>query len=298
MAHNTLMRCVWIIDTLERYGAITRERLNELWLQSSHSEGKPLARRTFYNYRNEIANTFGIVVAYNSSTFEYYIDQEHSDIDRRQVQWLLDAMSISGMIRGSSDVSGRIVLENVPSARKFLPTVIDAMRENKRITFNYKSHKRVAATSGVTLEPFFIKIFRQVWYVIGRNVKDRRIKTYALDRMSALVITDTKFEMPEALEPHSFFKHCYGITASDEQPEKIMLRVEPTQANYLRATPLHNSQKEELHSQYSIFTYLMHNTYDLREKLLSMGSRIEVVAPKSLREQIEQELRQALKHYT
>lgn len=297
MAHSLIEKCVWVVDTIERYGVIRRSRLKELWLTSQCSDGKPLTRRSFYNYRNHIAATFGIVVGYNASTYEYYIDREQSDMDRRQVQWLLDAMSISGMISASSDVSQRIVLENVPSARDFLPTVIEALRHNRRISFAYKSHKRIEKTPLVELEPYFVKIFRQVWYVIGLNVKDKRIKTYALDRMEGLTLTDITFEMPAQFLSQQFFSDCYGITTRDDPPDDIMLRVEPTQANYLRATPLHHSQREELHESYSIFYYRMHNTYDLREKLLSLGAHIEVVKPRELRQQIAQELKAALRHY-
>ena len=291
MARNLINRYIWIIDTIERYGSITRETLNELWMQSSLGDGEPLARRTFYSYRNAIAETFGIVIECNPRTYEYYIDHDNSANDHRRQRWMIDSMALSGMLSDAADVASRIVLEEVPSAREHLPTVIDAMRQNKRLRFDYRPYTRLSAKTGVVIEPYFVKIFRQVWYVIGYNVQDDKIKTYALDRMSDPLITSTHFKMPPHFEPDDFFKDCYGITYSHAEPRRIVLRVSASQAKYFRSVPLHASQQEEVHDTHSIFTYVMRNTYDLRERILSHGSNVEVLSPPELKAQITDEIK-------
>jgi len=297
MAKNLIIKYIWIVDTIERYGSITRERLSELWKQSEFGDGNPMPRRTFYNYRNGIADTLGIDIEFNKTTYEYYIDNDGTDTASRRQQWLLDSMSISGMITSSNDISNRIELEYVPSAREFLPTVVDAMRKNQRLQFSYKSYKRVNPQSGIVLEPYFVKIFKQLWYVIGFNVKDNMIKTYSLDRMSKVKILDHYFSMPEGFSPDEFFANCYGIITSNGEPKRISLKVEPTQAKYFRALPLHPSQQEEIHDSYSIFNYKMYNTYDLRERLLSHGSSVEVLSPPELKAQIIDEMKKSLANY-
>ena len=54
MARNLLGRYVWLIDTIRRYGTITRDKLNQQWMLSPYSDGRPLPRRTFYSYRTAI----------------------------------------------------------------------------------------------------------------------------------------------------------------------------------------------------------------------------------------------------
>lgn len=298
MAKNLIAKYIWMVDTIERHGAITRERLNQLWMQSEFSDGNPLPRRSFYNYRNGIADTLGIDIEFNQSTYEYYIAHDGTDTANRRMQWLLDSMSISGMVSSSSDLSSRILLEYVPSAREFLPMIIDAMRQNLRIKFSYKSYMRANQQNGIIIEPYFVKIFNQLWYVIGYNTADKKIKTYSLDRMSNVNITDAKFEMPEDFVPEEFFADCYGITTNQAEPKRIAIKAEPTQAKYLRALPLHPSQQEELHDNYSIFRYKMRNTYDLRERLLSHGSSIEILEPPELKAQIVDEMKKALENYS
>lgn len=294
---NKIATYVWIVDTIERYGRITLGRLNELWAQSSVGDGQPLPRRTFFHYRNDIEDMFKINIACDRRTFEYYIEHNGSEADERLHRWLMDSMSISGTLQDSHDVSGRIILENVPSARQHLGHIIKAMRHNQRISFTYKGYRRPEPTPGVVICPYFVKIFKQLWYVIGLNVADRRIKTYALDRMSHLHTQAETFKLPADLDPIGFFKDCFGITSSPDPPADIALRVSPTQAKYFRALPLHPTQQETIHDDYSIFTYHMCITYDLKEELLSHGADVEVLRPQSLKHLIANELQRALEHY-
>jgi predicted DNA-binding transcriptional regulator YafY len=297
MALNLVSKYIWLIDTLKRHHRLTFEEINDLWTKSALSDGKTMPRRTFYNYRNGIADTFDIMIPCDKATFEYYIDDEGNEADAKMQQWLLDSMALNGMIRESHDVSSRIIVENVPSSRQNLPIVIEAMRANKRIKFSYLPYTRINPNPDVTIEPYFAKIFHQLWYVIGYNVKDKMIKTYALDRISNLAITADTFDMPADFDPNEFFKDCYGITTNADEPKKIRLKVVSTQAKYFRALPLHSSQREEIHDTYSIFEFNMRNTYDLRERILSHGSNIEVLEPKELRLQIKYELQKSLENY-
>ena len=293
-----LNKYLWIVDTLRRYGALTLAQLNDKWIANEVAGGNPLPRRTFMTYRNNIEDMLGVNILCNKSTYEYYLDSNGDD-GNKYVDWMLDSLSINDTLQNSQSVSQRIMLENVPSARHFLPVVIDAVTHNLCIKFSYRSYVRAGETKGNVVMPYFVKIFKQLWYVIGFNTRDNKIKTYALDRMSDLtILADKPFEMPEGFNPKDFFKDCFGITTNSNEPKEIKLRVEPVQAKYLRALPLHESQQEMVQvGGYSVFTYRMRITYDLRQQLLSMGANIEVLAPAELKTQIKEELRKALDLY-
>ena len=297
MARNMINRYVWLVDTISRYGRITLKDLNAAWLRSDISEGKPLARRTFFHYRDGVEEMFDINIQCDKSTFEYYIDDTGGESNARLRSWVVDSVSMSGTLSNAHDISGRIILENVPSAREYLPMVIDALKQNHRIRFSYKSYTRSKPADGIVLEPYFVKIFKQLWYVIGLNVKDKQVKTYSLDRISNLNLLQDTFDMPDDLNPSEFFKDCFGIITNRNSAKRIVLRVEATQAKYFRALPLHASQQEEVHDDYSIFSYKMRITYDLKEEIMSHGASIEVLEPKELKTLIRTELEQALKNY-
>lgn len=297
MARNLINRYVWLVDTINRYGRITLKDLNDAWLRSEISEGKPLARRTFFHYRDGVEEMFDINIVCDKSTFEYYIDDSGGENNTRLQSWLVDSASLSGMLSNAHDISDRIILENVPSAREHLPIIIDAMKQNRRIRFSYKSYTRSQPTDGIVLEPYFVKIFKQLWYVIGMNIKDGAVKTYSLDRITQLNLLQDTFKMPDGVKPSEFFKDCFGIITNKNKAKRIVLRVEPTQAKYFRALPLHASQMEEVHDNYSVFTYRMRITYDLKEEIMSHGSSVEVLEPTELKLLIQNELKQALDNY-
>lgn len=283
-ATSTLLaRYTWIVDTIRRVGRITRKELNRRWEQSSVSGGSALPRRTFYNYREAIYDLFGVEIRIDTSTNEYYIETELSESGTSITDLLLDSAAMSGILADAQSISSRIFLENVPSARTNLAPIISAIKENRAITFSYHPYTRSVATTGIVLEPFLIKLFKQRWYVAGRNVGENRLKTYALDRMSAVEITSQSFELPSDFNPQEYFKHSFGIVVDSSEPRQVTIRAGERQAKYMRALPLHPSQQEMVNNGYSLFHYSLLLTPDLVSELMAMGPDIEILAPAELR---------------
>ncbi|MCM1482823.1 MAG: WYL domain-containing protein [Muribaculaceae bacterium] len=297
MSKNLFNRYIWIIDTIRRRRTITRSELDRLWMRTSFSEGKPIPRRTFYNYRNAIETIFGVNIQCNPSTFEYYIEEDEAE-QSNVTDWMLNTTAMSNTLSEARDISSRIFLEDVPSARQFLSPVITAMREYKQIDFAYMPYTRSGRPSRVRLEPYFLKIFRQRWYITGRNIRENMVKTYALDRMTEVRITTESFEMPADFDAADYSRHSFGIVFSHGEPRKVTLRVDPRQAKYFRALPLHHSQSEMVTDGYSIFTYYLRLTPDFVQELLSYGPRVTVVGPPELRAMMIQNLKESLDNYS
>lgn len=294
MSRNLLNKYIWLLETIERHGRLSRAELNDLWLASDISGGEPLARRTFYNYRNGIEEIFGISIAYNSATYEYFI--ENADATGELSGWLINSMSINGMLSDAGDIADRVMLEDVPSARRYLATVIDAIKKFRKVKFSYTPFYRNKASEGIIIEPYFLRIFKQRWYVIGYNSKDRMVKTYSLDRVNTLTLTEEHFDDP-GISVKEFFKNFFGIMTTKSEAKHVVLRADSEQAKYLRALPLHPSQRETMGDGYSDFDYHLCITYDFIQELLSKGSRIMVVAPAELKAAVVEELRKSLSNY-
>lgn len=297
MPKNLFNRYIWIVDTIRRHGAITREELNRLWMDSSVSDGNPLPRRTFYNYRNAISELFKIDIECNPSTFEYYIDggDPHAE---SVTDWMLNTASLSNVLTDARDVADRVFLEEVPSARQFLPPIISAMKEEKTIEFDYSPFSRTGVPKPVRLEPYFLKIFKLRWYITGLNVREKTIKTYALDRISALTVTSDRFVMPPDFDAEAYFRDSFGIVFTRGETKKVIIRATPRQAKYFRALPLHHTQSEMIHDRYSIFTYHLRLTPDFVQELLSHGPELTVLAPAELRAMMIDNLKQSLENYS
>ncbi len=296
MARGVLNKYVWILETIQKYGRISREELGGLWKEAHDvSNGEPLARRTFYNYRLAIEELFGIRIGYSDSTYEYFIE-DGGDAGGMS-SWLINSMSVNGMLSDASGLSERIMLEEVPSAKEFLPQVIEAMKHSRKIVFSYSPFYRVSVTDGIVVEPYFVRIFRQRWYLIGYNTAEKKIKTYSLDRIRKIAISEEMFVMPD-ITVREFFRDCVGITTSSGEAKRITIKVVSDQAKYLRALPLHESQQEQVCNGYSLFHYHLHITYDLVQEVLSHGEKWVVLSPPELKAAIVDSLQKSVDNYT
>lgn len=296
MSNLTTARCVWLVDTIRRYGRITRRQLEEAWLRSPYSEGKPLSRRTFCNHREAAEELFRLNIVCDPKSFEYYIEQDSAGSES-VTDWLLNSVSLNDVLMGAREITDRIFVENVPSAREYLGLVIDALKSRQRLRFNYHPYTRSLPTEGVVIEPYFLRLFKQRWYVVSRNVAEDRIKTYALDRMKAVCLTGETFTFDPTFDMENYFTDSYGIVVTQNAPRKIVLRVNPRQAKYFRALPLHHSQQETISDSFSLFTYRMRLTDDFIAELLSYGPSVTVLEPAELRAMVETSLRESLKNY-
>lgn len=298
MAKELFNRYVWLIDLLQRYGRLTRREIDELWMRSEYSEGKPMARRTFMNYRQAIQEMFDVNIECDPSTYEYYIEDPEALEGSGTRVWALNTLSVNTLLNESQELRDRIVLENIPSGQKFLRQVFEAMKESRMVWLSYHSFRRITG-SRTLVAPYFVKLFRQRWYVVGLPAEERRIKTYALDRVTSLELSDRTFVYPEGFEPADYFKDCFGITYGEQLAEEVVLRVSALQANYLRTLPLHESQVEsERGDSHSVFRYRLKITPDLVQELYALSFwQAEVLAPQSLREAVAARLAESLAGY-
>lgn len=295
MPQDLFNRYLWLVDTLRSYGRLTREAIGDIWLRSHLSGGRPMPRRTFYNYRQAAQELFSIEIACDPATYEYYIaDTSGGEVS----EWLLNTAVTHDVLSHSRDVADKILVEDVPSAREFLAPVVEALRESSRIKFDYLPFYRIVKTEGILLEPYCVKLFRQRWYVIGRHVEQNRLKTYALDRISDLHLLPEHFTADGSFDAKSYFANSFGIMVDAGPVCNVVLRCDPRRAKYLRALPLHHTQQEYVHDRYSDFHYNLRISRDLVEQILTYGAHVEVVSPPELRRMVRDELAEALGNYS
>jgi len=95
--------------------------------------------------------------------------------------------------------------------------------------------------------------------------------------------------LPKDFNPETYFCDCYGIIHNEKvTPTEVQLKISDDQAKYLRALPLHHSQKEiETTTEYSVFKFYIKPTFDFRQQILSLGEDVEVISPIAFREEIK-----------
>lgn len=288
MTRDLFDKYIWLVDTIYRAGKITFEEINERWLRSNLSEGEDIPLRTFHNWRKAVENTFDININCNRKAGYYYYIENAEDLEKGGIRnWLLNTFAVNNLINESHHLKNRILFENIPSGRKFLTPIIEAMRDNLEIELLHKSYWYDEPHTYI-VQPYCIKVFKQRWYVVGFCKERNALRIFSLDRIQKLNTLDTKFIVPKDFDGNDYFENCFGIIADDDvSVEIIRIKVYGMHVQYVRALPFHHSQVEiETNNEYSIFELRMKPTFDFKQELLSRGADIEVLSPLFFREEM------------
>lgn len=292
MAANLIARYIWEVNALAkaRHG-LSLEELNEQWRECYLYDDKDIVRKTWWEHRNQIGLQFGIDIEYDKQNKRYFI-KSRNEINRPAIQeWLLNSFAVGNMLLQGKDLRSRILCEHIPSGYEYLTEIFQAMREGKCLTITYQSFWKEEAQV-ISLEPYFIKVFKQRWYLTARSSAHEELRTYALDRIQDLHISNQKFKMPKDFDAEEMYATAYGIViGKEEKVERIEINVYNNQAKYFRSLPLHSSQREiETSDDCSVFEYYLKPTYDFIQELLLHGPDVEVIHPNNLRQLMKQRI--------
>lgn len=179
----------------------------------------------------------------------------------------------------------------------FLEDLILAIRSGRQISFDYKKHGADSLKS-YTVAPYLLKQFKSIWYIIGNEPESNKIKTFGLDRIISLSVSETPFPAPESFDRKKYFRHAYGITSYHAEPDEVLLSFNRKTADYIKALPLHHSQElVEEDERQCVFRMIVYPTRDLLMQLLSYGNEMKVLKPLSLRNAMKEILEKTLEQY-
>ena len=280
-----LQKYTWLIETIRRAGKISHRDLSDKWERAiEYSNGDPLPRATFNRWRKAIYNLFSIEIDCQTvGSYLYYIANPE-DIDEDKLKkWMLDSFAVGNLIGENLSLKDRIIVDEIPSGREHLTTILEAMKESRVANITYRPFKR---SHGYTfsIEPYCVKLFENRWYVLAHNNRDE-IKIYGLDRVDDAKITDDRYKFPKNFDADNYFSTSFGIVIGyDVKPQRIVVRANEDHKHYLKSLPLHHSQRLlEDYGEYADFELYLSPTYDFVMKLLQVGAMIEVISPASLR---------------
>ncbi len=294
MAKSFFKRYIWLVDLLSRRGYISLKEISDEWQKSPLNDTHaPLSERTFFNHRDAIFDIFGIEIR-NDRSLGFYIAS--SDMDGNSTgEWMLHTLCLNNVLQENADMKNRILVEKAPSSEKFLTEVISAMRAGKVISLTYQSFYR-PEPSTFSVRPYCVKYFKKRWYLLADS--DLGLRVYSLDRFVDMEELDQTFEIPEEFDAEGFFSNYFGVIVGDKKAEDVVIRVEPSQANYFRSSPKHHSQKEiEPIDGWPAFTYHIAPTYDFKQEMLSHGAFVEVLSPDWFRDEISGDIAKMASKY-
>ena len=250
--------------------------------------------RTFERDKKDILTLFGISIEYNRKDKAYYIDED--EIEDQSVTRMIDVFSIHHALQEGNKLSPSVFLEK----RKSLGTenihgIIHAIQNGVMLKFTHQKHWEDDITQR-EVKPIAIKESQQRWYLIAWDKKDGNIKTFGLDRISNLMITDTKFK-PIPYNIEKTFQHAFGVV-TNEAAVKIILEFSWQQGNYMKSFPLHESQSIlEDNEDRVLIELFIHPTNDFIMELLKYGEDVKVLEPQILIDTMKNRIEKVAKLY-
>lgn len=286
-----------IIQKLRRYPA-SYEEISSYLKEESNLQGYNfnVSKRTFQRDVNDIYSLYKIDIVYDRSLNVYRIEE---DVTSDVIDRMFEAFDVVNTFHISDNLSQYVHFEKrKPQGTENLHGLLHAIKNQFQIHFTYQKYWEDSPTFRTT-EPYALKEFKNRWYVLAKDLKDKQIKSFALDRLSDLEITKTHFESPKDFDVDKHFRYCFGIISPNaEQPEKVVLSFTPHQGKYIKSMPLHSTQrilrdtKKELRIELTVFL-----TFDFLMELLSMGEEVKVISPQRLVKETKRTLQAALKQY-
>ena len=283
-------------STLEGICSYIDNKLEYLQMQDEDLN-MGFSRRTFQRDMKEIKDLFGVDIEYSRTNKGYFIN--HNEMDNMNFQRMIEAFDLFNSLNLSQDLSPFVHLEKRrPQGTENLYGLLHAIKNKFQIKFDYEKFWEEEITRR-TSEPYAMKEFKNRWYVIAKDLKDGNVKTFALDRLTNLEITNGKFEYPKDYNIEENYRYCFGIiNPNNEEPQNILLSFDPFQGKYIKSLPLHETQQIVIDNEEELQIKLkLCVTQDLVMELLSFGDDLKVLNPKSLADEIKKAHHQAFKQY-
>lgn len=245
-----------------------------------------ISQRTLQRDMKEICQMFEIEIK-NCRGYGYYIADKTEETDIRYQELLLNFDLLTSMNQGSQSIGFIIPEHHRPKGSDNIPVFISAIKEHRVVEFDYTLVRKGDKVISKKVKPHFLKESLGLWYLLALDEHDA-LRSYGIDRMQNIHITDTTFKQDESIDPDSLFKHSYGIWDDPSIPiEEIELSYSPLDGKFIKTTPLHSSQKilADNDSEFRI-SLRLRITNDFVMALLSRSASLTVIKPLSLRARI------------
>ncbi len=296
--HGTLRRYQMIIDKVSRNGFPSALELREYLIDGGFS----ISDRTLQRDIEKIRFEFDVNITYNRLRNGYTIDEaslKGADKFLRFAQTAHTMRLITDTLQHGKNKLQYFSFESRGDLKgmEHLPTLLSAIESKSKVIITHTSFYR-DETKTYTVLPYLLKEFQKRWYLVGVSEEVNDFRSFGIDRIENLTVTDETFSRDKHPEPEPFFEHTIGVTYSLHEIEEVELSFDPYQGNYLKTLPLHESQVivEDNDQELRIRLNIRPN-FEFQQIILGYGNKVKVLNPDWLVNEIAENLRRNLGQY-
>lgn len=293
-----LHRFSLIIKRLEK-GPATYEQIAE-YLENDptmHDKSITISRRTLQRDIKDIYSQMKYEIENEKKGDNRYFikgrpeDQEHS-------HRLLEAYGMVNILKAFQDNSQHIYFEaRKPKGLEHFNGLLHAVKNRKITTITYYEFWEEIVREHI-VHPLALKEAKGRWYLVAFDKTNGKVKNFGLDRIDDLEISKTSFRDKYDVNINELFLHSFGIINNeDKKPQTIRLSFAYEQGQYVKAYPLHHSQKLIQEDEEVVIELYLRITYDFIMELLSFGEKVTVLSPKLLVTELKNSYRKTLSKY-
>lgn len=285
---GTLEKYIWLIEKLHTCNR--KMTLSELSEALRDKTKETLDRQKLKRWRDEISDRFKIRINYRKEGGKYYYFIENpEDIDGKSVEsWILNSAFVSNTLNTYKDLGDRIVCDAIPSGTQYLESILKAMSAGVAIDITCRGIGGSKWT--FRAEPYAVRQHQGQWYVLCKVNNLDSLIIYSLGQILEVRTRENdEFVVDATFNAQKYFEPYFGVVVnSNTECCKTVIRAYGNKIEYLRANPLHISQKEigGIDKVYADFEFNVIPTYDFANAVIGLGPMVKVMPLSPLRNEI------------
>lgn len=295
---GTVRRYILIIEKLGRKQFPSFDEIKN-YLSNHDFE---VSNRTIQRDIEQIRSEFGIEIEYNRFKNGYFINEDLS-LDLESFVRFFEIVNTADLLieslKESKDTLDYISFEAQGSLKGIenLKPLLFAIKNQRIINFAHENfYEKTHSTH--TVKPYLLKEYQNRWYLIGTIKPTDKFRTFGIDRISNLVVSETTFKPNSKKKASKLFENTIGLTYSLGEVEEIVLSFTPLQGKYIKTLPMHQSQRILIdnENEFQIKLRIIPN-FELKQQILKLGDNVKVIEPQWLADEIKNVLINTLKQY-
>jgi predicted DNA-binding transcriptional regulator YafY len=193
-----------------------------------------------------------------------------------------------------SFLSGIPAQKSYGDYREFIKVIEEAIRQRKVLQLMY--HPRDQEPGERRVSPYAVHHRNGSLYVIGYCHLRKDIRTFIVDRMQKIKLTEESFTIPPDFSLANYLKHSFGMFTEDLVRVKVHFHKSLTRVLVERRW--HASQKNKKLADGSLeLTFEVAGTKEIKTWIMGFGALAKVLEPASLVKEIKEDLGKALNVY-
>jgi len=196
--------------------------------------------------------------------------------------------------RRGSFLSGIPAQKDYRTYRDFIKVIEEGIERRKTLQIRYRPLNQKPGER--RLDPYAVHLHNGTLYLIGHCHMREDIRSFIVDRMQKIKLTEDSFTLPPGFSLAIYLRHSFGMFREDLV--RVRARFHKSLTRYLLERRWHLSQKHKKLKDGSLeLAFKVAGTKEIKTWILGFGPLAKVLEPASLVKEVREDLRKTLKTY-